>query len=141
MTNIDFYVLSSSQPEARLQFACRLAYKAWQQNRQIYLHCSNEAEAQHLGELLWGFRNDAFLPHAVHAEQPNATVVCGWEDDPTPHHDLLINLSNNTPDFFSRFTRLAEILVEHEPIIVPARQRYRFYRERGYPLKSHQIRI
>ena len=141
MTNIDFYILNSSQPEARLQFACRLAYKAWQQNRQIYLHCGSEAEAQHLDTLLWVFRADAFLPHALHSEQPNATIVCGWKDDPTTHHDLLINLSNNTPDFFSRFTRLAEILVEHEPIIVPARQRYRFYRERGYPLKSHQIRI
>ena len=141
MTSIDFYVLNSDQTQARLQFACRLAYKAWEQNRQVYLHCTNEAEAEQLDGLLWSFRADSFLPHALHPEQPNEAVVCGWGEDPTPHHDLLINLSNDTPEFFSRFNRLAEILVEHDPILTPARERFRFYRKRGYPLKTHQIRI
>ena len=141
MTNIDFYVLSSDQTAARLQFACRLAYKAWSQNRQVYLHCANEAEAEQIDELLWSFRPESFLPHSLHQAQPNDTVVCGWEDDPTPHHDLLINLSNDTPEFFSRFNRLAEILVEHDSVLSPARERFRFYRKRGYPLKTHQLRI
>lgn len=140
MTRIDFYVLDSNQTQARLQFACRLAYKAWEQNRHVYLHCASEAEAEQLDGLLWSFRADSFLPHALHPDQPAEAVVCGWGDDPTPHHDLLINLSNDTPDFFSRFNRLAEILVEHDPILTPARERFRFYRKRGYPLKTHQIR-
>lgn len=141
MTNIDFYVLSSDQTTARLQFACRLAYKAWLQNHQVYLHCTDEAEARHIDELLWSFRSDSFLPHALHTVQPSEMVVCGWTGDPTPHHDVLINLGNETPEFFSRFNRLAEILIEHEPILTPARERFRFYRKRGYPLKTHQIRI
>lgn len=140
MTNIDFYVLPSNQNAARLQFACRLAYKAWSQNRQVYLHCANEAEAEQMDELLWSFRPDSFLPHSLHQAQPNDAVVCGWEDDPTPHHDLLINLTNAAPAFFSQFNRLAEILIDHEPVIVPGRERYRFYGKRGYPLKYHQIR-
>lgn len=141
MTRIDFYVLSSDSREARLQYACRLAHKAWSHNRRIYLHCASEDEAEQLDELLWAFRPEAFLPHALHQDQPDANVVCGWGDDPAPHHDLLINLSNDTPPFFSQFNRLAEILVEHEQVLSPARQRFRFYRERGYPLKTHQIRI
>lgn len=141
MTSIDFYVLSSDQTASRIQFACRLAYKAWSQNRQVYLHCASEAEAEHIDQLLWSFRPDSFLPHALHTVQPNEAVVCGWENDPTPHHDLLINLSNDTPEFFSRFNRLAEILIEHDPILAPARERFRFYRKRGYPLQTHQIRI
>lgn len=139
MTRIDFYILNSSRSATRLQFACRLAYKAWQQNRHVYLHCGSEEEAEDLDELLWSFRTDAFLPHALHEAQQNEPVVCGWGSDPALHHDLLINLSNATPAFFSRFNRLAEILVEHEPIIVPARERFRFYRDRGYPLQTHQI--
>lgn len=141
MTRIDFYVLNSPRPESRLQFACRLTRKAWEQNRKVYLHCSDEAQAQTLDELLWSFRRDSFLPHAMHADEPNETVVCGYGDDPSPHNDLLINLSNEQPEFFSRFNRLAEILVEHDEILIPARERFRFYRKRGYPLKSHQIRI
>ncbi|WP_090271666.1 DNA polymerase III subunit chi [Halopseudomonas litoralis] len=141
MTNIDFYVLSSSRPEARLHFACRLARKAWEQNRRVYLHCADEAAVGAMDELLWSFRPDSFLPHAPHADQPNEVIVCGCGDTPDPHNDFLINLSNDTPEFFSRFNRLAEILVEHDPILVPARERFRFYRKRGYPLNTHQIRI
>ena len=140
MTSIDFYVLASDQTSARLQFACRLAYKAWQQDRMVYLHCANEQEAKELDALLWSFRPEAFLPHGLHHTSATEQVVCGWENDPAPHHDLLINLSNDTPEFFSRFNRLAEILIEQDAVLSSARERFRFYRERGYPLETHQIR-
>src|SRR5690554_6973133 len=77
MTRIDFYILNSPSPDARLQYACRLAHKAWQQSRHVYLHCADEAEASRLDDLLWSFRADSFLPHALHADQPNEAVVCG----------------------------------------------------------------
>ncbi|HIE54311.1 MAG TPA: DNA polymerase III subunit chi, partial [Chromatiaceae bacterium] len=32
MTRVDFYILRSTGPEARLQFACRLTEKAWSQH-------------------------------------------------------------------------------------------------------------
>ena len=140
MTDIDFYVLASNQTAARQHFACRLAHKAWSQNRQVYLHCASEAEAEQIDELLWSFRPDAFLPHALHQTKPNEVVVCGWEDDPSPHQDLLINLCNEVPAFYKRFKRLAEILVDHESVLAPARQRFRFYREQGYAPKTHQLR-
>ncbi|SDS88152.1 DNA polymerase III, chi subunit [Halopseudomonas xinjiangensis] len=140
MTRIDFYLLTSDQPQTRLAYACRLAHKAWAQGHRVYLHCADPAQAEELDQLLWSFKPDAFLPHALHSEHPDEAVVCGTGDDPTPHNDLLINLAQTTPGFFSRFTRLAEIVVEHDDIRVPARERFRFYRDRGYPLKSHQIR-
>lgn len=140
MTRIDFYLLTSDQPQARLDYACRLAHKAWSKGHRVYLHCADMAQAEGVDELLWSFKPDAFLPHALHADQPNEAIVCGAGDDPDPHHDLLINLAHTTPGFFSRFTRLAEIVVEHDDVRVPARERFRFYRDRGYPLKSHQIR-
>lgn len=140
MTRIDFYILNNPRPESRLQFACRLAHKAWEKNHRIYLHCANEDAAKALDELLWAFRPDSFLPHALHADQPDERVVCGYGNDPAPHSDLLINLSNDTPAFFSRFDRLAEILIEHDPVLVSGRERFRSYREQGYPLQTHQIR-
>lgn len=140
MTRIDFYLLASDQPQTRLNYACRLAHKAWGQGRRVYLHCADATQADEVNTLLWSFKPDAFLPHALHSEQPDEAVVCGSGDDPNPHHDLLINLAHSTPAFFSRFTRMAEIVVEHDDVRVPARERFRFYRDRGYPLKSHQIR-
>ena len=141
MTRIDFYLLTSEQPAKRLDYACRLAHKAWQKGHHVYLHCQNEPAAEQLDQLLWSFREEAFLPHALNGDEAGEPVVCGYGEDPGEHTDLLINLSDSTPGFFSRFARLAEIVVEHDAVRVPARARFRFYRERGYPLHSHQIRI
>ena len=141
MTRIDFYLLSSDRTTARLDYACRLAHKAWAKGHTVYLHCASEDQATELDALLWSFRADSFVPHGLHSDHPDEAVVCGSGEDPSPHHDLLINVSNATPQFFSRFSRLAEIIVEDDSVRVPARDRFRFYRERGYPLKSHQIRV
>ena len=123
MTRIDFYLLSSDQPDTRLAYACRLAHKAWHKGHKVYLHCP-----------------DAFVPHVVLGEGPEEPVACGWADQPGSYNDLLINLSDQPPPFFSRFQRLAEIVIEHDPVRLPARDRFRLYRERGYPLNSHPIR-
>ena len=36
MTRIDFYLLSSDQPDTRLAYACRLAHKAWHKGHKVY---------------------------------------------------------------------------------------------------------
>ncbi|MFN3581275.1 MAG: DNA polymerase III subunit chi [Pseudomonas sp.] len=140
MTRIDFYLLSSDKPETRLDYACRLAHKAWSKGHNVYLHCTDEEQTCALDSLLWSFRADAFLPHALHTDKPQNQVTCGFDLDPVGQHDLLINLDNDSPGFFSRFSRMAEIVIEQDAVRLPARERFRFYRERGYPLQTHQLR-
>ncbi|THA38965.1 DNA polymerase III subunit chi, partial [Streptomyces sp. A1136] len=55
-----------------------------------------------------------------------------------PHHHVLINLSGNTPEHFARFERMFEIISSDEADKAAGRDRYRFYKERGYPL-SHFV--
>jgi DNA polymerase III subunit chi len=50
---------------------------------------------------------------------------------------VLINLHETPPPFFSRFERLAEIVSEDGA--AAARERFRFYRERGYELRTHNM--
>ncbi len=139
MTRIDFYLLSSAAPAVRLDYACRLAYKAWTKGHQVYLHCSDDDQVMALDEQLWRFRDDAFLPHGSDPQDSRNPVVCSCADDPGLQHDLLINLSDQQPAFFSRFRRLAEIVIEHDPVRLPARERFRFYRDKGYALQTHPI--
>lgn len=141
MTRIDFYLLTSANPELRLDYACRLAHKAWGKGHRVYINCNDEAQAETLDRLLWRFRADTFLPHALASEDAEQAVVCGCGEPPAAHNDLLINLADTTADSFSRFSRMAEIVIEHDPVRLPARERFRFYRERGYPHQTHQIRI
>ena len=140
MTRIDFYLLTSTDPGLRLDYACRLAHKAWIKGHRVYLNCTDAEQAETLDRLLWCFRADSFLPHGLATDDPAEAVVCGHGEPHAAHNDLLINLADNTAESFSRFNRLAEIVVENDPIRLPARERFRFYRERGYPLQTHQIR-
>jgi DNA polymerase-3 subunit chi len=52
---------------------------------------------------------------------------------------VLINLASEVPEFFSRFERLIECVDHEESVKAAGRQRFRFYREHGYPLNTHNI--
>jgi DNA polymerase-3 subunit chi len=141
MTHIDFYVLDSAEPNALGLLACRLAEKIWRMGRRVYVHTANAGQAQALDDLLWTFRDGSFVPHELYspgAEEP-APVVIGCDPDPQLEPDVLINLAEAVPPCFSRFQRLAE-LVDADPARREAsRERWRFYRDRGYPLQKHDL--
>ena len=65
MTRVDFYVLPDTADGARLEFACRIAEKAYTQAHRVYVHAASAAEAARLDELLWTFRDTSFVPHAL----------------------------------------------------------------------------
>jgi len=43
------------------------------------------------------------------------------------------------PAWFSRFTRIAELVGAAEDDKARGRERFRYYRERGYPLETHNL--
>ena len=66
-------------------------------------------------------------------------IVLTSECGDTPHHDNLLNLSAESPLFFSRFERLLELVSTEEADRLAGRARYKFYRERGYPMFTHDL--
>jgi DNA polymerase-3 subunit chi len=142
MTQVDFYLLQLPTVQDRLLFACRLANKAFAQGKQIYLHTDNEVQSGELDQLLWTFRPSSFLPHQrLSNSQDNSQqrVLVGHSDAPANHRQLMINLASTVPEFFSRFDRLVEIVVQDTDITANSRINYRFYKDRGYPLDTHDI--
>jgi DNA polymerase III subunit chi len=145
MTRVDFYILDDDAEQSRERFACRLVEKAWRLRHRIYVHATAEAEARRLDALLWTFNEQSFLPHVI--ETPDldpalaeATPVrIGSGREPAFEADLLVNLDASVPLFFSRFDRVAEIVGGDEAQRLLARDRFRFYRDRGYALETHQI--
>jgi len=140
MTRIDFYILSDSQAQAREIYACRLADKAYQLGHHIHIHSESAQQAQQLDELLWSVRAGSFIPHAQYGDDPQLPVTIGFDAEPQENTDILINLSAEAPAFFSRFERVAEIVNEDPQYKEQARERFRFYRDRGYELQHHQIK-
>ena len=141
MTRVDFYVLDSTVPGGRERFACRLAETAYERGHRVYIHAPDSAGAARMDDLLWSFRAGSFIPHALASPEPDPDVPVhiGHDGEPADHEDVLINLAEEIPRFFSRFARVAEVIVGDESGRRQGRERFRFYRERGYPLESHDI--
>jgi DNA polymerase-3 subunit chi len=141
MTRVDFYILEQVETEGREHFACRLVEKAYQQGHKVYINAVDEPQARRMDELLWTFRAGSFIPHTCVAaeEDPDSRVHIGYGGDPLQHDDVLVNLAPEVPMFFSRFHRVAEIVDSNPEIREQGRIRFRFYRDRGYDLKSHGI--
>ncbi len=152
MTQIDFYVLNQATAIARFHYACRLSEKALNQGHHIAITLDNKEHAQTLSDYLWSFKPESFLPHSLQdaegsssdEESPNhkskqAPIALLWGEDNEKHHDILINLGNKIPEGFSRYQRTFEIVIQEDECLKTTRSHFQFYRERGYPLKSHTV--
>jgi DNA polymerase-3 subunit chi len=135
MTRIDFH----SNVGDRIAYACRLTRKARHIDAQVALFVAS-TELDELDEALWRFSEQDFLPH-VKASDPLAyrTPVILFDTDSIelPHHQILINLSGTTPVDFARFERMFEIIFTSEQEKISARERYLFYKQRGYALTHY----
>lgn len=143
MTRVDFYISPSHAAQARHQLACRIAEKAYQQDYRIYIHTGSPEEAHRVDDLLWTFRQGSFLPHGLYAsdEQDECAIVIGHQSEaPSTNKDVLINLAQDVPLFFSQFERVAEMINADDAQKQHGRERYRFYRDRGYELNTHQLK-
>lgn len=139
MTRVDFYILPDMDTTARHRFACRLANRAVESGQSVHVHVPDEDAERDLDELMWAYPGHRFLPHAVAAD-PNAARAPVSISRVAPGADrdqLLINLSDDVPAFFGRFERVAEIVVAAQRDA--GRERYRYYRDRGYPLHHHEL--
>jgi len=139
MTRIDFYVLDDTDPGKRLHTACRLIHKAYGLGHRVHVHTGSAGLSRQLDELLWTFRDTAFIPHQVQGEDPDCPVQIAHDLEPATAGQFLLNLDPQVPLFFSRFERVAEIVNQDPAVRDPGRERYRFYRDRGYDLTHHPL--
>lgn len=138
MTKIDFYILSKGSCE---NTACRIAEKAYKLGHRVYIHAQSEQQASQMDDLLWTFRKESFLPHEKYqaGEKNNSPVLIGASDAPETESEVLINLAEEVPLFFSRFLRVAELISPDESSKKLGRERFRFYKNRGYQLDTHKL--
>ncbi|PID46763.1 MAG: DNA polymerase III subunit chi [Proteobacteria bacterium] len=139
MTEISFYVGKNDTLRDRLLLACRVTQKAYDKGYHVHIHTDSYRTSRQLDDLLWTWSPTSFIPHALtdHADQERVTIAHDFE--PIEHCDYLVNLSNETPKFFSRFKRMGEILDQTPDILTSSRKRYAYYRDRGYNLRYYQL--
>ena len=142
MTRVDFYVLPEDSESGPALTACQLCEKAVADGKTVHLHVPDSALAGDMDKLLWTFRQGSFIAHerlGDSAEEPAPAVLIGDAEPPVSHQDVLINLDAAVPAFFSRFDRVLEIVHGDAANRAKSRERFKFYRDRGYTLETHKL--
>ncbi len=137
MTKVDFY----TGVDDKLRTACQLSHKAMQNGLRVLLHTPDETTANTLDQLLWQYPATAFLPHcrnndSAASEMP---VIVEYLDEPFAHGEVLISLHTACLPFFSRFERVIEIVSADADDARLGRERFGFYRDRGYELRHFDL--
>ena len=141
MTSIDFYFNAGD----RLGVACRLAGKALQQKKRVLIYAPQADLAQRIDRLLWTSQAVSFIPHCyAHDPLASGTPVLIAEGVEPPAGaaascEVLLNLSAETPPFFERHERVLEIVAQDEEQVLAGRARFKYYRERGYEIRNHDL--
>lgn len=140
MTEVWFYVSNDASDGARAVLLRRLLERAQQSTRHLHIHTRDENAAARLDQWLWQ-PNSSFLPHGLatteHADKQS--VVIGHGTSPSLSHDVLVNLDQQVPDFFSRFKRVVELVSGNEEDRQTSRERWKYYRDRGYHVTKHEL--
>lgn len=151
MTQVDFYILGDSSRRSIEYLCCQLTEKAITQGKTVYIQASSSEQALRLDELLWKYKPESFLAHknltqietlddeTLGTDFHYPIVIGAGEEIVAGYDQVLINLDQQVPMFFSRFNRVAEMVGHLAEEKSSARERYRFYKSRGYPLNKYDI--
>lgn len=137
MTVIDFYTRCAD----RFEVASKLVAKAWTQHGSVRVLTDDEEATTALGRILWLIPATGFLPHC-RLRSPLAVETPILVDHDLQHEGpaaVLINLHPAPPPFFARFERMAEVVGADDESVAAGRDRWKFYKARGYEIRAHDL--
>jgi DNA polymerase-3 subunit chi len=145
VTRIDFYILGDAfaAVTSHVMTACKLCDKATATGKRVFVYVPDDSTAAELDGTLWTFRQGSFIAHERQADkapdEPLPAVLIGRDEPPAAYDGVMINLGLDIPPFFSRFERVLEIVDANPAARQGSRDRYKFYRDRGYELATHNL--
>ena len=140
-TQVDFYVLDQATAESRWQFCSRLLPKVIGRQQRCSVLVNSEAEAEQLDSWLWQQPPESFLPHAIKTSGSEANHPIEIVSSPTASAAAVcINLRPEVPSNHADIPRLVEVVCQLPDVLNSTREKYRFYRQLGYPLQSHPVK-
>ena len=137
MTKVEFHF---NAPD-KFGYACRLVRKIYRVGHEAGVWSDNQQELAKFDQLLWSFSQHDFIPHVMHSN-PHAAdtpVVLATGSLESGHHSVIVNLGAEPPPVFGRFERLIEVITGDEADRESGRERWRFYRDRGYDMTRHDL--
>lgn len=138
MAQVDFYILPEDNSLSPLLYTVRLVEKAFRLGHRLYIHTADATQTNALSDQLWQ-RQESFLAHSTDVGNADSAILVSHQGQPGSHCGVLVNLAGIIPPFFQQFQRIAEIVPGRPESRSQSRDNFRFYKEKGYALKTHNI--
>lgn len=123
----------------KLLSACRLTLERYREGRKILVYAPEREVAEGFDARLWDFASTVFVPHC-RAGSPLAgetPVVISAAGRMAGFDDVLLNLARELPPDAESFREIIEVVASAEDDAVPARARFRQYKQAGYSIEAH----
>lgn len=137
MTQVFFYHGAADKIAA----ACALLGGAYAKKKAMLVFAPDPDIANSIDRMLWTHSALSFVPHC-RADSPLATetpILITDRLDSIAQDERLMNLSQSIPPGFARFQSLIEVVGQAEDERSAARERVRFYKERGYEVSYFDL--
>ena len=137
MTRVEFFF----NVDDKLAKISELCEKALAKGRELMVFTPGVAMNEAVQAALWQHSTTSFLASSDHAGlMPQSPITVSHDHEGLSKDDVLINLHEQHPPFFSRFRYLVELVGSSDDDKAAARLKFRFYRDRGYDIKSTDVR-
>ena len=137
MTQVFFYHGAADKIAA----ACALLSGAYAKKKPVLVYALENAVASSVDRMLWTHSALSFVPHC-RADSPLAAetpILITDKLESIAQDERLMNLSQEIPPGFSRFESLIEVVGREEDDRAAARDRVKFYKDRGYEVRYFDL--
>ena len=140
-TNVLFHHFESIERKDFLVYVCKLIEKGYKQNiNPIFIKTNTQKQAEELDKILWTFRQESYVPHALVDKDNNTQPVqIGWVDNEIEDAEAIINLSDGMPDTSNHLKKIHEIIENIDEKKEKARERWKKYKSIGFNIKAHKV--
>jgi len=128
MTRVQFYIIKSDNQDEQFSYAVQLALQVLARGKHLHIHTTSVAATREMLSLF----NDKL-------SSGDDRLNIDHNGEPGTERDVLLNLSNEVPYFFSSFDSTLEIICSESQSAAMGRERYRYYQSRGYPLQHCDV--
>jgi DNA polymerase-3 subunit chi len=137
LTQVFFYHGAADKIAA----ACALLGGAYAKRKPMLVFAPDSDIANSIDRMLWTHAALSFIPHC-RADSPLAAetpILITDSLDSIAQDERLMNLSQEIPPGFSRFQSLIEVVGQEEEERSAARERVKFYKDRGYEVRYFDL--
>jgi DNA polymerase III subunit chi len=137
LTQVFFYHGAADKIAA----ACALLSGAYAKKKQMLVYAVDNSVASSVDRMLWTHSALSFVPHC-RADSPLAAetpILITDKLETIAQDERLMNLSQEIPPGFSRFESLIEVVGQEENDRAAARERVKFYKDRGYEVRYFDL--